>query len=108
MNDNPDATAEEMWGDVLKGRLSIFTELSEPYAVNLMGSKLAYVFQRDVVNPDKVKRRYISDPINEVNGRIDNDRNPQCVVPHTKMLLEERCDGNVGIIRYPFLLAIAT
>ena len=80
-HDNPIETAAELWGDVLKGRLFLFTQRSDPFAGNLMESKLAYVTQRDVTNPDQVKTRYISDPRSEANERIDNDRNPPCVIP---------------------------
>ena len=81
INDDPRTTAAEMWGEVLKGRLIVFTTSSEPYKGILMESKLAYVTQRDVTNPEVTKTRYISDPRNEVNDRIDNDRHPQCIIP---------------------------
>ena len=81
INDNPEATAAELWEDLVKGRLMIFTDRSEPFAGDLMGSKLAYVLQKDATNPDVVKVRYISDPRNEVNDRLENDRRPQCIIP---------------------------
>ena len=46
-----------------------------------MESKLAYVTQRDVTNPENANVRYISDPRNEVDDRLDNARQPQCVIP---------------------------
>ena len=81
IDDNPGATAAELWEDVAKGRLMIFAEKSEPYTGNLMGSKLAYVLQKDATNPDTVKTRYIRDPRNEVNDRLANGRHPQCIIP---------------------------
>ena len=81
INDNPQETAAELWEDVLKGRLMLFTVRSEPFTGNLMESKLAYATQRDATDPERTKTRYISDPRNEVNERIDNDNRPQCVIP---------------------------
>lgn len=81
INDKPQATADELWGDVLKGRLMLFAERSASYSGDIMGPKLAYVLQKDATNPDTMKDRYISDPRNEANDRIDNDRRPQCVMP---------------------------
>ena len=81
INDNPEATAAEFWEDVTKGRLMIFTETSEPYTGDLMESKLAYVLQKDATNPDTFKTRYISDPRNEVNDRLANERHPQRIIP---------------------------
>ena len=46
-----------------------------------MESKLAYVSQREATIPENVNVRYISDPRNEANDRIDNARQPQCVIP---------------------------
>ena len=57
-----------------------FTEASETFSSNLMESKLAYVSQKDVTNPESTKVRYISDPGNEINERIKNDHHPQCVI----------------------------
>ena len=81
VNDNPRATASELLDDVRKGRLILFTERSGPYTGNLMESKLAYVTQRDVKDPDKMKIRYIRDPRNEAIERIDNDRRPKRTAP---------------------------
>ena len=81
VNDDPKGTASELWEDVLKGRLFVFTNRPEQFTGNLMESKLAYVTQKDVANPDNVKTRYISDPRSEVNERIDNDRHPKRVIP---------------------------
>lgn len=74
-------TAPEQLGVALKGRRILFTDRPDPYAGNLMGSKLAFVALREVANPDNIYRRYISDTRSEANDRIDNDRLPQCVVP---------------------------
>ena len=81
VQDNPQNTAAELWGGVLKGRLVAFAVDSEPYTGSLMESKLAYVTQKDVTNPANTKVRYISDPRNEVNERIENDHHPQRIIP---------------------------
>ena len=52
INDNPQDTASGLWGDVLKGRLFLRTIQSEPYAGDLMESKLACLTQKDVTNPE--------------------------------------------------------
>ena len=81
INDNPDAAARELRGDVVNGRLMIFTQCSEAYTGDLMESKLAYVLQKDATNPDTMKVRCVSDPRNEFNERLENDRHPQRVIP---------------------------
>ena len=81
VNDDPEESGAWLWGEVLKGRLLVFAERSEPYARNLMGSILSYVTRSEVTNPDNTNVRNISDPSNEVHDRIDNDRQPQRITP---------------------------
>ena len=81
IKDNTKATADELWGDVIKGRLMMLAIKSEPFAGNLVESKLTYVLQKDATNPAAAKVRYISDPMNEVNERLDNDRHSQRIIP---------------------------
>ena len=70
-----------LWGDLLRGRLMVFTNAGGGFFGDLMESKLAAATQKDVTNPDVMKTRYIPDPRLEVNSRITNDRHPKCVVP---------------------------
>ena len=79
--DNPERTASDLWEDLVKGRLMVYTTASEPWAEQLMESRLVDLSQKDVVNPDQMKVRYISDPRLEINPRIDTDRHPRCIVP---------------------------
>ena len=79
--DSPERTAGDLWEDLVKGRLMVFTVRAEPITGDLMESRLAYVSQKDVTNPDSVKVRYISDPRLEINSRIDTERHPRCIVP---------------------------
>lgn len=44
-----------------------------------MESMISYVAPKDVTNPENAKTRYISDPRNEANDRIDNDRRAQYI-----------------------------
>ena len=57
----------------------------------LMESKLAYAMRKDVANPSKMKFWYISDPRNEVNERMDNDRRRKCVCDSSAA---DHCEGN--------------
>ena len=78
--DNPQESAAELWEDVAKGRLVLCAEQSDAYTGNLMESKLAYVLQKDSTDPDAMRARYISEPRNEANDRIDNERHRQCTI----------------------------
>ena len=49
-----------------------------------MEPKLAYVCRKDVTDPAKTKVRYISDPMNEVNERLDKDRRPKRITPRNQ------------------------
>ena len=80
VKDDPVTTVVELWEDLVRGRLFIFTEASGPYASNLMESKLTYVAQVDVTDPGKLKTRYISDPILEINERATSENRPTCVI----------------------------
>ena len=51
VSDNPEESDAKIREDSPMGRLLVFTERSDPYAGNMMESKLAYVTQRDVNNP---------------------------------------------------------
>lgn len=81
VNDDPATTASELWGDLVTGRLFVFTEASERHTANLMESKLTFVTQADVANPEIEQTRYISDPRLEVNERVTSENHPTCVIP---------------------------
>lgn len=59
----------------------VYTIKSEQLTEDLMDSRMAYVSQKDVTDPDQVKVRYISGPRVEINPRIDTDRHPRRIVP---------------------------
>ena len=46
-----------------------------------MESKLTFVTQADVANPEVVKTRYISDPRVAVNERVGSENHHTCVIP---------------------------
>ena len=79
--DNPLRTAADLWDDIVKGRLMIFTLSSEHLVGELMESRLAFVAQKDVAKADGVKVRYISDPMGEINERIYPRTRPWVRVP---------------------------
>ena len=81
IEDRCEETQRELWSDLVRGRLVIFTTKPDPPMGPLMESKLAYMMQKDVTDPSKMKFMYISDPRNEVDERMGNDRHPKCVIP---------------------------
>ena len=81
VQDNPERKACGLWGDLVKGRLMVYTSRSEHLAEELMESRRAYASQKDVTSPDQAKARYISDPRIEMKSRIDTDRHPRRIVP---------------------------
>ena len=100
IHDNPKADADAFREDVVKARRMLFSERPEAYAGNPMESKLACVIQLGATTPDAMKVRYISDPRNDVNGRIDNDRHPHCITPVIKTPLGESSTGGGYIVRF--------
>ena len=85
VRDDPVTTASELRGDLLRGRIFIFTDSSDRFAANLMESKLTFVTKTDVTNPDQLKTRYISDPRLEINERVTGENHPQCVKQVTRI-----------------------
>ena len=81
VQDNPSREAEDMWEDLMKGRLMLYTKRREHLVAPLMESRMAFVTQKDVAKPEGVKVRYISDPMIEINERIDPKTHPRVRVP---------------------------
>lgn len=98
INDNPEATAAELWGDLIKDRLLVLTDRSDPQTGSLMEPRLAYLLQKDATDPDSTKCRYVSDPRNGANERLNNDRHPRRIVPrHQNVARRVMC----WELRYP-------
>ena len=57
VNDDPVTTANGLWGDIVKGRLFLFTTASESATRDLMKSKLTFVTHADMATPDVAKTR---------------------------------------------------
>ena len=81
INDCSESTDIAAWGDLVKDRLLVFTPPGEHFSGNLIGSKLDDVTQRDVLNREVNKTRYIPGRRLEENSRIPNFRHPRCVAP---------------------------
>ena len=81
VDDDPVTTAAEICGDLVNGRLFLFTDISEDLTGNLMESKLTFAIQTDVANPDALKTRYISDPRFGRQRAGDGGNHPDCVIP---------------------------
>ena len=81
VGENPQRTACDLWGDLVKDRLLVCTEATEALVGPLMESRLAYLNQPGPVNPDLQKARYISDRRVAINERIATDRRPRCISP---------------------------
>ena len=79
-NDDPTATASELWSDLVNGRLFLISDNSEQATGDLMESKLTFVTQPDITNPGCAKTRYISDPRVAVNERVFGENHPACIV----------------------------
>ena len=81
VRDNPIRTAQDLWGDVVKGRILLFTHACEHTLGPLMESRLAFVTQKDITKPEGQKVRYISDPRVEINERCEPKLHPRVRVP---------------------------
>ena len=81
VRDNPQRTCEDMWGDLVKGRVMSFSKRCEHLVGPLMESRLAFATQKDVAKDSGVKVRYIFDPRVEINERIDPATHPRVRVP---------------------------
>ena len=81
VRDNTDRTANDMWEDLVKGRVMLFTKVCEHRVGPLMESRLAFATQKDVTKEAGVKVRYISDPRVEINERIEPKHHPRVRAP---------------------------
>ena len=79
--DNPTRTSRDLWEDLVKGRIMLFTQKRQHLVGPLMESQLEFATQQDVTKKDGVKVRYISDPRIEINERIDPATHPRVRVP---------------------------
>ena len=86
VRDDPVTTSSELRGDLLRGRIFIFTEASERFTDNLMGSKLTFVTQTDVASPDQLETRNISAPRLEINERVTGENHPRRIIPRHQII----------------------
>ena len=81
VRDNQGRTASDLWDDMVKGRIVLFTNVCADTLGPLMESRLAFVAQKDKAKVDGMKARYISDPMVGINERIEPKHRARVRVP---------------------------
>ena len=66
--DNPKRTACDMWGDLVKGGIMLFSKNCDRLVGPRMESRLSFVTQKDAAEELGVEVRYISDS----SGKLTN------------------------------------
>ena len=69
---------QDMWVDLLNGRLFLRTDRSLPWLEGLMETRIALIPQRGIAEPAGVIFRYICDPLPYINDRTSSTRHPFC------------------------------
>ena len=78
---NPVRTASDMWEYLVNGRVRLYSKRRDHLLGPLLESKLAFATQKGKAKADGVQVRYISDPRNEIDERIEPKTRPTVRVP---------------------------
>ena len=93
---NPERARNDVWGDLVKGRIMLFSKKREHLAGPMMGSRLTFVTQKNVAKENGVKVRYISDTMIDVNERIDPETHHKLRVPEHADAIRRYCTWGEG------------